>query len=230
MARQRDTAGLVDAEKRFYKFRLGQISDLSIALSQVSGGGTMRLYNDTNRNGQFDFNDGPAVASGSGSLSSNRPISAVLPSTETYFLEVTRDFTFSTMQYDITFNTTQYPGNLPTDPGSEPTTAFNLGNLSRGGRLDARDYVGTVDNNDLYRFTLTEAATVTFAKADIAGSINTEVTIYQDQNNNNILELSESLGSVFGPQASTSLQAGTYYVLAGQFNLNNTAYSLSISA
>ncbi|MBW4517924.1 MAG: PPC domain-containing protein [Timaviella obliquedivisa GSE-PSE-MK23-08B] len=229
VARSRDTAGTSDAENKFYKFRLGQISDLSIALSQVSGGGTMRLYNDTNRNGVLDFNES-TIDSGDGSVSSNRPISAVFPSTETYFLQVVRDFSSSTMQYDITFNTTQFPGNIPTDPGSEPTTAFNLGSLSKGGRLEAKDYVGRVDENDLYRFTLNETGQVTFGKADVAGDINTNVTIYQDKNNNNILDSNESLGSLIGANGSVNLQAGAYYVLANQSNVNNTAYSLSISA
>lgn len=230
VVRSRDTAGISNAESKVYKFRLGQISNLTIALSQVSGGGTMRLYNDSNRNGVFDDFNTSGIAFGDASVSSNRPLSEVFPSTETYFLEVTRDFSFSTMQYDITFNTTQVPGNIPTDPGSEPTTAFNLGSLSRGGRLEAKDYVGTVDENDLYRFTLNEAGRVTFGKADVAGDINTNVTLYQDKNNNNILDAGESLGSLFGETASIDLQSGTYYVLANQSNLNNTAYSLSTSA
>ncbi len=229
VARSRDTAGSVDAENKFYKFRLGQISDLTIALSQVSGSGTMRLYNDTNRNGVLDFSDS-TIEFGDGSVSSNRPISAVFPSTETYFLQVLRDFSASTMQYDITFNTTQVPGTIPTDPGSEPTTAFNLGSLSKGGRLEAKDYVGRVDENDLYRFTLNETGRVTFGKADVAGDINTNVTIYRDKNNNNILDSGESLGSLLGETGSIDLQSGTYYVLANQSNLSNTAYSLSISA
>ncbi|MBW4661584.1 MAG: PPC domain-containing protein [Drouetiella hepatica Uher 2000/2452] len=229
VARSRDTAGTSDAENKFYKFRLGQISDLSIALSQVSGGGTMRLYNDTNRNGVLDFSES-TIDSGDGSVSSNRPISAVFPSTETYFLQVVRDFSASTMQYDITFNTTQVPGNIPTDPGSEPTTAFNLGSLSKGGRLEAKDYVGRVDENDLYRFTLNETGRVTFGKADVAGDINTNVTIYQDKNNNNILDSGESIGSLIGANGSVDLQAGVYYVLANQSNVSNTAYSLSISS
>jgi hypothetical protein len=230
VVRSRDIAGTSGAESKVYKFRLGQISNLTIALSQVSGGGTMRLYNDANRNGIFDDFNTSGIAFGDGSVSSNRPISEVFPSTETYFLEVTRDFSFSTMQYDITFNTTQVPGNIPADPGSEPTTAFNLGNLSKGGRLEAKDYVGRVDENDLYRFTLNETGRVTFGKADVAGDINTNITIYQDKNNNNILDSNESLGSLFGETGSIDLQSGTYYVLANQSNVNNTAYSLSISA
>ena len=227
--RSRDTAGSFGSGK-YYKFTLGQISDLSIALSQVSGGGRMTLYRDINRDGQLDNRDTPFITGGSGSESSNEPISLVLPATETYFLEVNRDSSANTMLYDLILSTTQSPGNLPTDPGAELATAFNFGTLNPGGRFEAKDYVGNVDGTDFYRFSLGSATNVTFAKQDVAGDINTNITIYQDKNGNGILESGDTIGSLFGPQASQVLQAGTYYVSAKQANVNNTAYSLTISA
>jgi len=227
--RSRDTAGSFGSGK-YYKFTLGQISDLSIALSQVSGGGRMTLYRDTNRNGQFDNSDSLSITGGSGSESFNEPISLVLPATETYFLEVNRDSSANTMLYDLILSTTQSPGNLPTDPGAELATAFNFGTLSPGGRFEAKDYVGNVDGTDFYRFSLGSSTNVTFAKQDVAGDINTNITIYQDKNGNGILESGDTIGSLLGPQASQVLQAGTYYVSAKQANVNNTAYSLTISA
>ena len=229
LTRSRDTAGPFGSGK-YYKFTLGQISDLSIALSQVSGGGSMTLYRDINRDGQLDNRDTPFITGGNGSESSNRPISLVLPSTETYFLEVNRDFSANTMLYDLILSTTQSPGNLPTDPGSEPATALNFGALNPGGRFEAKDYVGNVDGTDFYRFSLGSTTNVTFARQDVAGDINTEITLYQDKNGNGILESGDSIGSLFGSQASQILQAGTYYVSAKQSNVSNTAYSLTISA
>jgi trimeric autotransporter adhesin len=229
VSRSRDTAGSLESS-RYYKFQLGQISDLSIALSQVSGGGTMTLYYDTNRNGQFDSTDAPSVKFGEGSESSNRPISVVLPATGTYFLEVSRNSSFNTLLYDLTLNTIQVPGNIPTDPGSEPTTAFNLGTLSRGGSLNAKDYVGRLDSTDLYRFNLSETSNVTFSKLDVAGDINVEVIVYQDKNSNNILDSNDFIGQLFGTQGAINLQAGTYYVSVKQPNTSNTAYSVTITA
>lgn len=230
VGRSRDTAGSLESAK-IYKFQLAQISDLSIALSQVTGGGTMSLFYDRNRNGRFDINnDSPVLKVGEGSESSNRPISVVLPATGTYFLEVNRNLSSNTMLYDLTVNTTPVPGNIPTDPGSEPTTAFNLGTLNRGGRLEAKDYVGNLDSTDLYRFTLGETSNVTFSKLDVAGDINVGLSIYQDRNNNNILDSNEFVGQLLGSPGSINLQAGTYYVSISQSNLSNTAYAVSIAA
>jgi Bacterial pre-peptidase C-terminal domain len=229
VGRSQDVAGGFEAPK-VYKFQLGQISDVSIALSQVAGGGTMRLYYDTNRNGQFDLSDNSTIDSGEGSESSNRPISSVLPATGTYFLEVSRDFQYNTMVYNLAVNTTPVPGNIPTDPGSEPTTAYNLGTLNRGGRLEAKDYVGRIDSTDIYRFNLSETSNVTFGRLDVAGDINVEAIVYQDKNNNNLLELNEFIGQIIGNQGSTNLQAGSYYLSVKQSNVSNTAYTVTISA
>ena len=228
VTRTRDTAGSLNAAK-YYKFKLGQISDMSIALSQVSGGGSMRLYYDTNRNGRFDNSD-MSVDFGEGSESSNRPISTVLPATGTYFLQVDRNVSSNTMRYNLTLNTTPFPGNIPRNPGSEPTTAYNLGTLNRGGRLEAKDYVGTIDATDLYRFTLGSASTVTLRKRENAGDINLGVSLYQDRNGNNVLDAGEFIGQLFGEEANVDLQAGTYYLSVSQPNTSNTAYTVMLTA
>ncbi|HEY9659852.1 MAG TPA: hypothetical protein V6C65_15455, partial [Allocoleopsis sp.] len=206
------------------------ISETTISLSQVSGGGTMRLYYDTNGNGQLDnFDDGPTVKTGSGSTSSNQPISTVLPATGTYFLQVSQDF--APLVYDLTVRTTPYPSNIPTDPGSEPTTAYNLGTLTKGARLEARDYVGNIDMTDLYRFSLSETTNVTFSKQDTAGDINVGLTIYQDKNNNFVLDSGEAIGSLFGTSSSINLPAANnYYISMTQSNVSNTAYTVAIAA
>lgn len=226
VTRLQDTAVGVSDQATYYKFQLGQISDISIALSQVSGGGSMFLYFDRNRNGQFDINS--LITTGTGTESINTPISSLpLAPNTTYFLEVSRNSSFNRMTYNLTVNANPAPGNIPTDPGSEPTTAYNLGTLSRGGRLEAKEYIGEVDFSDLYRFSLSEASTVTFNKVDVVGG--SGLTVYQDRNNNNILDGNETV-TTLGSGNSTSavpLQAGNYYVFANQ---GDAAYTLTITA
>ncbi|MBD2462147.1 PPC domain-containing protein [Oscillatoria sp. FACHB-1407] len=211
-------AGLNDAT--YYKFQVGQISDVSIALSQISGGGTMFLEYDSNRNGLSDVNDA-LLEAGGGTESNNDPIvSKPLPANTTYFLSVSRNTLFNTMRYNLTVTTNPAPGNIPTDPGSEPTTAYDLGTLNRGGRFELKDYVGSVDFTDLYRFSLNETTSVTLNKVDVVGGSN--LNVFQDRNNNNILEDSEA---VFISGVRT-LQAGTYYV---RLSAGDGAYTVTIT-
>lgn len=230
VVRSRETGGEFTSP-RVYKFNLAQITDVSIALSQVTGKGELNLYFDSNRNGKYDNND-QSVAFGEASESFNDPISSkVLPAIGTYFVTVYKDvFTSSKVVYDLTATATPvFPSNLPTDPGSEPTTAYNLGTLNRGGQFEAKDYVGRLDETDIFRFTLGEASRVTFGKVEI-GDINITTTLYQDKNNNNILDSGDAIGQYFAGQTSQNLAAGTYFVSTTQSNLYNSAYTLTFSA
>lgn len=214
---------------KYYQFRLGQISDANIRLSQIVGNGKIDLYYDFNGNGRLDAAS-ELVSFQFFDRFSNRPISKVLPATGAFFLKTERSIPSSSFQYDLLVTTTPAPGNLPTDPGTEEFTAYNLGTLNRGGQFEVKDYVGEIDGTDFYRFTLNEATTVTFNRAVTAGDINPQISIFQDRNNNGLLESNENLGSIIFPTTTERLSAGTYYISVKQFNLNNTAYSLRLSA
>jgi trimeric autotransporter adhesin len=237
VGRSRETAGDFKSP-RVYKFKLAQITDISAALSQVSGSGRLEIFYDANGNGRLDADQligvesDKSVAFGSASTSANDPISSVvLPAIGTYFVQVERDLSSSNIQYDLNLTANPiFPSNLAIDPGSEPTTAYNLGTLSKGGSFEAKDYVGGLDATDVFRFTLSEAAKVTFGKVEF-GDINITTRVYQDKNNNNILDSSDAIGEYFAGQTSQNLAAGTYFVSASQnFSLYNSAYTLTFSA
>lgn len=232
VGRSQDTAALGDGKTKFYKFQLGQISDVNIRLSQVTGSGIVRLHYDTNRNGVFDFSENNAVDVASGSESRNEPASQVLPATGTYFMEMNSDSLSSNVQYDLTVTPTPAPGNLPTDPGPEESTAYNLGTLNRGGQIEAKDYVGRVDETDTYRFTLGEAAKLTYNKTETAGDVfSVSSTLFYDKNNNGLMDSNEV---VFGfgnvTTASVSLQSGNYFLSTKGANTGGAAYSLTLAA
>jgi len=209
---------------------LAQITDVSIALSQVTGGGRLELYFDKDRDGKFDDSKDQSVAFGSASESSNVPISSkVLPAIGTYFVTVYKDA--PSMVYDLTATASPlFPSNLPTDPGSEPTTAYDLGTLNKGRSFEVKDYVGGLDATDIFRFTLPEASKVNFGKVEF-GDINITTRVYQDKNKNNILDSSDLIGEYFTSGASENLVAGTYFVSASQsFSLSNSGYNLTFAA
>lgn len=232
VGRSRDTAGLFDGEQKFYKFQLGQISDVNIRLSQVTGNGTVRLYYDSNRNGVFDLSENSAIDVATGSESANDAASLVLPATGTYFMEALSNSTTNNVLYDLTVTPTPAPGNLLSDPGPEESTAYSLGTLNRGGQLEAKDYVGRVDETDVYRFTLAEAANLAYSKTETAGDVfSVNSTLFQDKNNNGLIDANEQVVNFANiTTGSVALPAGNYFLSTKASNVDNAAYSLTLAA
>jgi Bacterial pre-peptidase C-terminal domain len=249
--RSGDTAGKLADSEKFYKFKLAQNSEIKATFSRVSGQVSAFLYADSNGNGvlesssiseeRFILSSG---TEGAPSAFLNIPLIQLLPATGTYFLKV-----FSaneTKQYDLTVATTQYPSSLPSDPGATEATAADLGTLSSGGTLGARDYVGRLDRLDTYRFNLSSNANVTFTSQVVNGDTEVNqafVSLFRDQNGNNLVEENERVFTLFNqigtnekPRVvSTSLLAGTYFLgvedTEGAINtLGHTAYSFSMTA
>jgi hypothetical protein len=164
VGRSRQTGGS-SSSPQVYRFNLAQITDISIALSQATGSGFLKLYFDDNLDGKFNDNKNRTIALGAASESFNGAISSeVLPAIGTYFITVDGGSSDSSIVYDLTVTASPlFPSSLPTDPGSEPTTAYNLGTLNKGGSFEVKDYVGRLDATDIFRFTLPEASKVTSA-------------------------------------------------------------------
>jgi hypothetical protein len=249
--RSGDTAGRLADSERFYKFKLAQNSEIKATFSRVSGQTSAFLYADSNGNGVIDSSISEEIfilssgTEGAPSAFLNIPLIQLLPATGTYFLKV-----FSaneTRQYDLTVAATQYPRSLPSDPGSTEATASDLGTLTSGGTLGARDYVGRLDRTDGYRFNLNSNANVTFTSQVVNGDTDVNqavVSLFRDQNGNNLVEANDErvftlfnqIGTNEKPRiVSTSLLAGTYFLVVedieGVINtLGHTAYSFSMTA
>jgi hypothetical protein len=230
VSRSQDSAGLRDEKALYYKFQMGQIGTVNFRMSQVTGDGSVGLYYDSNRNGKLDFEDltvNSFVAEGSSS--NNQSDTEVLPASGTYFLKARSGNLTSDVRYDLLLTPTLAPGNLPSDPGPEETTAYNLGTLNKGSSFDVKDYVGTVDQKDVFRFNLGTAAKVTYLKAVPTGD---EFSVYSkivyDTNGNGLSDSSDPI--IFSSNtddASFDLQAGNYFMFVdrgpGAYSINLTA-------
>jgi trimeric autotransporter adhesin len=151
-----------------YKFTLNNISNFSSLLdsSQSTGNVTMSIVYDEDKNGIAnpgelidgyvyggDFVDG-VVTGGSengAALGLNKTLGA-----GTYYLVVTQKELTDNTTYSLNmFVNSTVSGITPTtDPGSSMATATNLGTLTQ--TTNVKQFVGTVDTSDFYRFTLSK--------------------------------------------------------------------------
>jgi hypothetical protein len=201
-----------------YKFTLSGISNFSTLLNstQSTGDVTMSLIYDENNNGianpAGDFVGG-VFTSGSGggaALGINKTLGA-----GTYYLIVNQKKLVDNTTYSLNlFVNNTVAGITPTiDPGQAMATASNLGVLSQ--TINAKQFVGSVDGSDFYRFTLSQERNIIISyngspelvalrfgiDRDNNGVFNPLedlngdgiLTLNEDLNNNGILDLGEDL-------------------------------------
>ncbi|MBD1851884.1 PPC domain-containing protein [Leptolyngbya sp. FACHB-711] len=200
----------------YYKFTLSQISNINVNIDGVSSPALVSLYFDANNNGLID--NGEQFDSGS---DGNTIARTVLPGT--YYLQVESLFG-SSSQYNLSIAAAPDPSNLPTDPGNTASTAFNLSTFP----ATARDFVGTFDSSDYYKFTLPQINDI---NVNINGlSRTTFVNLHFDANNNGLIDSGERLesGSDNDTIARTVLP-GTYYLEVDSFG-SATRYDLIVEA
>jgi hypothetical protein len=163
------------------------------------------------------------------------PISTALPATGTYFLNVDTT-SIGTALYDLTFTPTPLPSTFPTDPGSDLSSAYNLGALSSGGKIEVKDYVGQLDTRDFYRFSIGGDSMFTFTSQALAvGAGYTSESSYSAIATVKKIGGSEEFDFFIydngGQRAfSRSLSAGNYSLSVKQFsNRDDVAYMVSIA-
>jgi len=190
----------------------------------------MRLYFDSNANGVADSTE--SFLTGSGSNRASRPVSTTALPAGNYILQVeSGGFSTSSAGYDLILSTTQNPGNISPDAGSEAPTAFFLGSLPN--TLVAKDYVGALDEVDVYRFTVNSNVTANINVGSISEG-NATVILYKDINVNNLLDSGERVTQRTFTSGSTAqaisraLDTGTYFLRVDREFSGNTAYTLTI--
>jgi hypothetical protein len=190
-----------------YRFTLNDLSNLRIDLGNADL--VVQLYRDDNSNGLIEDNE--IYHSGRGSLNVDMP-------SGNYFLGIVRRIS-SSASYEMTLVGTPYGGDGLPDPGNTLSAARDLGVLS--GTSSRREYVGRLDSNDFYRFTLSNAANLQ-ARLDTSDA---GITLIQDLNNNGLIDNGENL--LLG--SSRNLQAGTYFVrVAPRLGTISTNYQLDL--
>lgn len=230
VSRSQDSAAGGDGKTRYYKFQMGQIGEVNFRMSQVTGSGSVGLYYDSNRNGKWDFEDKTInYIAAAGSTSNNQSDTEVLPTTGTYFLEARSNSLTSDVRYDLLLTPTPASGNLLSDPGPEETTAYNLGSLNKGGTIEIKDHVGTVDEKDVYRFNLSTAAKLTYNKLETtANKFSVYSSLVYDKNGNGLKDSTDT-ETYFAniTDGFANLQAGNYFLFVDK---GDAAYTINLSA
>lgn len=202
-----DIADSFNADDRlaFYRFTLPQNSDVSVQFNGASL--DARLVADINGNGIVDSNERI-----SGIFGRSETFAEPLPA-GTYFLQL-QTFATGSNPYTFRIAATPKPGNVAPDPGNSLTQALDLGLLS--GQRSLRDYVGTLDELDFYRFTVSENINLGIA---ISGESRTvPISIIADRNGNGIVDSGDAIANRFSTRndLSARLTAGTYFIQVGQ--------------
>ncbi|WOB44137.1 hypothetical protein HNI00_13975 [Thermoleptolyngbya oregonensis NK1-22] len=222
----REYVGRLDPED-FYRFTLNDLSNLQITGTASTTPVRVQLVRDANNNGLIDANEAFFSREGSG-VNTPARINQDLPP-GTYFIRVDPRFgsTNSSTSYEMTVVTTPYGGNGLPDPGNTLSSARDLGVLSSTTSL--KEYVGVLDSDDFYRFTLSGAANLQ-ARLTNSSDISSDLILIRDTNNNGLIDNNEILASAIVGSSGTTLltrdlQAGSYFIrvkprFTGNFSTN----------
>ncbi|QDU82216.1 hypothetical protein Pla110_39710 [Polystyrenella longa] len=206
-----------------YRLDLQNHSQLTVNLSGHDEALSLKLYEDINQNGVLETAERLENWSSDSSLVMTEALSS-----GTYFVEVAPRWEYSNSLYNIEFS--QNPLDIPvTDPGDNIATAVNLGILNSP--LSASHVLGGSDEMEVYRFEITNDASVTVDIDGITEQVN--FYLYQNSNSNTLLENFEDL-EYLTPSSPTSivtdLPKGVYYiVLTPRWDYSNTAFTLNLS-
>ncbi len=219
-----------DDRNDYYRFTLPNHSNFGITLGALTDSAIVQLYKDYNLNGEVDSGDGEILAGDYGYSGRNANISRALGA-GTYFMRVYPENSGDSTTYDLRLSVSPQPGNLPTDPGNRLATALDLGIL---GNNTFKDFAGTTDRNDYYRFTLNNNSDLTLTLAALTDGA--QLQVIQDKNNNGQIDNAdgEILEGDYGysgrnANISTALAAGTYFMRVFTDNSDdNTTYELRV--
>jgi hypothetical protein len=220
-----DFVGGADTDD-FYRFTLAGISDINLSLDRLSADADLELIQDENGNGVVD--DGEVIDFSATEGSSSESINTRGLEAGSYFVRVLQ-FSGDT---DYNLNLSATPSVIPPDgAGNTLSAARDIGPLSISQTFN--DFVGAVDRDDLYRFTVSGTSNLSLVLSGL--SADADVEVIQDRNGNGVDEddeviaFSESPGTLSEEIANLSLAAGTYFARVLQFE-GDTNYTLTLLA
>jgi hypothetical protein len=213
----------------YYRFNLSQTSNLNLSLSVVSDSVDVQLIYDNNGNGVQDYDD--QLSSATADSTSNGSINKTLGA-GTYFIRVSPGYSNYNTNYTLGVSATPYAVTTPKDPGNTLGTALDIGFLS--GTRSFKDFVGSADRQDWYRFTLSSSRNF---KLDLIGLSNdADVELIYDRNGNSEYDYNDQLysSSNYGSSneaINATLGVGTYFVRVNtDYYSDNTGYTLTLLA
>ncbi len=216
----------------YYRFTLASASNLNLTLS-LGGSSSyafanMRLIFDSNNNGQVDYSE--TLNSGYGSSYNNASISSPLGA-GSYFIRIYTDYGNYNTNYTLGIAATPIPTTTVRDPGSTLDDAVDIGTVRSSSSI--KEFVGSTDRNDYYRFTLASASNLNASLYGLSDGANVELIF--DRNSNGQVDYNETLDSDYGSSyysgaINRTLGAGTYFFRVYTSSSENTSYTLNLSA
>ena len=174
----------------FYRFHLDNAATVNVGLTGMSADADLYLLDSAGNTIDFSIQLG----------NSNEAISHFL-NAGVYYAQV-KSFSGASTAYNLSLN----GGGMARDPGSDRSSAHDVGNLSRKA-LTVNDFVGTSDLNDYYHFDLSENGNFHLTLSGLSSDV--DVALYDRVGN----FITSSVQPGVLPEAiDRFLNAGTYYL------------------
>ncbi|MCP9826154.1 pre-peptidase C-terminal domain-containing protein [Synechococcus sp. EJ6-Ellesmere] len=220
-----DFIGQVDPDD-YYGFNLSTITDININVDVLEFGDIfLILGRDDNNDGVIKFDEALALSDAESSGAENISVTGLTPGE--YYIWLSRNS--GGTQYNLNVSAT--PSVIPLDiAGNTPSAAFDFGSLNTASNFS--DFVGNVDPDDFYRFTL---ESVSGLRIELDGlSADADLELAQDTNNDGVIDFDEIFSSseLSGTDVEiieySALAAGTYFVRVLQYE-GDSNYNLSLT-
>jgi RTX calcium-binding nonapeptide repeat (4 copies) len=226
----KDFVGVVDPQD-FYRFSLAQTSNLTLNMTGISDYASVYLIADTNKNGVVDNNE--TIEEDTYNTSTNDGVIKSDLGAGNYFALIKPNNFVDNTNYTLNLSAVATPATTPSNPGNDLSSALNIGNLS--GQKTFKDFVGVVDPQDFYRFSLTQNSHFTLNMSGL--SDNAGVYLIADLNKNGVVDNNETFAedsyntSTNNGAIESDLGVGNYFVLIKPSNVaDNSNYTLNLSA
>ncbi|NER34723.1 MAG: hypothetical protein F6J93_11990 [Oscillatoria sp. SIO1A7] len=227
-----DALGFIDPTD-FYRFTLENTSRITLSLSGLSSQPdflstftSVDIIQDTNGNGEVDFDPSLSEVINGVSGFEDSVVQSLLPGT--YYLRLSHGGTLTSFNYNLTVEAIPFIP-PPDNAGNTPSEAREVDILTGSQTFD--DFVGGVDRQDLYRFTLENSSVVSLVLDGVSDFTN--LILIQDLNGNSRAELNETITADGASSSSPgiiqqTLEAGIYFVEV-EASGGDTDYSLTLS-
>jgi Calpain family cysteine protease/Bacterial pre-peptidase C-terminal domain len=190
----------------YYRFSLTSKSNFNLALNGLSDDANVQLLDRNGKTIQTSNKTGTTAES----------ISRMLNAGDYYI----RVYPNGSISSNYTLNTNAAIADVA---GNTLTTANNFGTLN--GNKKVTDYVGSIDTNDYYRFSVSDRSSLNL----IVNGMSANADVQFLDSNGNVLQSATNTGTT-AESISRTLDAGTYYVRVFPVNGVNTNYTLDLTA
>jgi len=141
-------------------------------ISNLTGNADIQLIRDDNGNDQVD--DGEVIAFSSATGTASDSITQTIDQPGVYYIRVFRPGNGTTGSAFYTLNLSVNLVN-PNNPGNSLQTAFTLGALTTTSTLSASEFVGAIDRDDFYAFSVPGPGSLSISRSASASGVPFEV-------------------------------------------------------